>query len=341
MQSDSHSFEFHGKAGEFFKIWIVNIFLSLITLGIYSAWAKVRTRRYFYNNTYLMNAPFDYLADPVKILKGRLLVFAFVIVYVAIAALFPEAEAVLILLFIPFFPWVIIKALKFNLYNSAYRNIRFHFNADYLKALWVFIGLPILIAFTLGLAYPYFAKTRKQFVIDHSAYGTSSFEMTATTGQFYAVYGKALLAVLAALLLIGGISYALWQGIGLTDGSINPLVPVILFLLFYPFLMLVYGYVYTQITNLSINHTSLPQIQFESRLETAKICWLYFTNALAIIISLGLLIPWAKIRMARYRIACLSLNSTGDLDRFIAAEAEQAEAIGEEIGDFLDIDIGL
>lgn len=341
MQPNPHSFEFHGKAGEFFKIWIVNILLSIITLGIYSAWAKVRTRRYFYNNTYLMNAPFDYLADPVKILKGRLLVFALVIVYIAIAALFPEAEAVLILLFIPVFPWVIIKSLKFNWYNSAYRNIRFHFSADYLKALWVFIGLPILIAFTLGFAYPYFEKVRKQFVIDNSAYGTSTFEMTATTGQFYAVYGKALLAVLAALLIIGGLSFALWQGIGLTDGSINPAVPVILLLLFYPFLMLVYGYLYTQITNLSINHTTLPQIHFESRLKTSIICWLYFTNALAILVSLGLLIPWAKIRMAHYRIACLSLSSSADLDRFVAAEAEQAEAIGEEIGDFLDLDFGL
>jgi len=341
MQPNHHPFEFHGKAGEFFKIWIVNILLSIITLGIYSAWAKVRTRRYFYNNTYLMNAPFDYLADPVKILKGRLLVLAFVIIYVAIAALFPEAEAVLILLFIPVFPWVIIKALKFNWYNSAYRNILFHFNADYLKALWVFIGLPILIAFTFGLAYPYFVKARKQFVIDNSAYGTSRFEITATTNQFYAVYGKALLILLATLLTVAGFSYALWQGIGLTDGSINPALPAILLLLFYPFLMLVYGYVYTQITNLSINHTFLPHIQFESRLETGQICWLYFTNALAIIVSLGLLIPWAKIRMARYRIACLSLNSTGDLDQFISAEAEQAEGIGEEVGDFLDIDIGL
>ncbi|MBE0435985.1 MAG: DUF898 domain-containing protein [Methylomicrobium sp.] len=341
MQPNHHPFEFHGKAGEFFKIWIVNILLSIITLGIYSAWAKVRTRRYFYNNTYLMNAPFDYLADPIKILKGRLLVLAFVIVYVAIAALFPEAEAVLILLFIPVFPWVIIKALKFNWYNSAYRNIRFHFSADYLKALWVFIGLPILIAFTFGLAYPYFVKARKQFVIDNSAYGTSRFEMTASIGQFYAVYGKALLIVLAALLTVAGFSYALWQGIGLTNGSINPALPAILLLLLYPFLMLVYGYVYAHITNLSINHTFLPQIHFESRLETGKICWLYITNALAIIVSLGLLIPWARIRMARYRIACLSLSSSTDLDRFVAAEAEQAEAIGEEIGDFLDIDIGL
>ncbi len=44
------SYQFHGKGGEFFGIWIVNVILSIITLGIYSAWAKVRTYQYFYGN---------------------------------------------------------------------------------------------------------------------------------------------------------------------------------------------------------------------------------------------------------------------------------------------------
>src|SRR5258707_6333866 len=42
---------FTGRAGEYFRIWIVNICLSIVTLGIYSAWAKVRRKRYFYGNT--------------------------------------------------------------------------------------------------------------------------------------------------------------------------------------------------------------------------------------------------------------------------------------------------
>ena len=74
-------FEFTGKTGEYFKIWIVNIFLTILTLGIYSAWAKVRKRRYFYGNTLLLNAPFEYLADPIKILKGRFIVFGCFVIY--------------------------------------------------------------------------------------------------------------------------------------------------------------------------------------------------------------------------------------------------------------------
>ena len=32
-------FRFTGKTGEYFRIWIVNLALTILTLGIYSAWA--------------------------------------------------------------------------------------------------------------------------------------------------------------------------------------------------------------------------------------------------------------------------------------------------------------
>ena len=54
--------EFTGSAGEYFRIWIVNLFLTPITLGIYSAWAKVRKKRYFYGCTRFDGDTFDYFA---------------------------------------------------------------------------------------------------------------------------------------------------------------------------------------------------------------------------------------------------------------------------------------
>src|SRR5216117_1580348 len=51
--------EFTGTAAEYFRIWIVNLFFTLATLGIYSAWAKVRKRRYFYGSTRLDGDSFE------------------------------------------------------------------------------------------------------------------------------------------------------------------------------------------------------------------------------------------------------------------------------------------
>src|SRR5690606_20455872 len=76
-----HQVEFHGNGGEFFRIWIVNLVLSILTLGIYSAWAKVRTNRYFYGNTEVAGSHFEYLAEPMQILKGRLVAVALFILF--------------------------------------------------------------------------------------------------------------------------------------------------------------------------------------------------------------------------------------------------------------------
>ena len=89
-------FEFHGRGGEYFGIWIVNLLLTIITLGIYSPWAKVRTKRYFYGKTLLNNTNFAYLADPMAILKGWLIAVAVLIVYSITASFVPLLE-------IPFF----------------------------------------------------------------------------------------------------------------------------------------------------------------------------------------------------------------------------------------------
>ena len=50
--------------------------LTIVTLGVFSAWAKVRTKRYFNGNTFLDGGNFDYHASPWAILLARILVLA-------------------------------------------------------------------------------------------------------------------------------------------------------------------------------------------------------------------------------------------------------------------------
>ncbi len=338
----AQSFEFHGKATEFFKIWIVNIMLSILTLGIYSAWAKVRTRKYFYNNTLLNNSSFDYLAEPIKILKGRLFVLALFLLYSFSSLLSPYAQGIVMIILIPLLPWIIIKALRFNMYNTAYRNLRFHFTAQYLQAAWVFLALPVLVAFSLGLAYPFFVKAQKKFIIEHTSYGRSDFLMDAETGQFYSIFIKLVGLIILIMVLLA----ILPRLLGFTSeldklATIPPQLMLTTIPLMFALYLFAFAYWTTQSTNLVLNHSSIQGNQLQSNLSTDKVFWLYLGNTAAIIFSFGLLIPWAMIRMARYRVYCLSLIVNTDLDSFIAAETEQAAAVGEEMGDFLDLDLGL
>ena len=328
-------FEFSGRAGEYFKIWIVNILLTFLTLGIYSAWAKVRTRRYFYGNTFLQDSSFEYLADPVKILKGRLIVFGFFVLYAIATRIGVAAGALFGLFFLLIFPWVFVRALAFNARNSSYRNIRFDFNASYGRAAGVFIGGGILTALTLGLGYPYFVYLRSKFVVGNSGYGSTPFGFSARAANFYGVY---LVAFVGIVLAIGLAWVLLAAGAGPEELMTGGWLAVILFYLSLGFLMV---YLQTSITNLVWSNAHLGDHRLESTLQTTQMLWIHVSNTVAIVLSFGLLIPWAIIRKVRYRLDNLKLLAAGELDDFIAGEQETVTAAGGEIADFFDFDLGI
>ena len=147
------AFEFHGKGVEFFKIWIVNLSLSIVTLGIFSAWAKVRTQRYFYSNTRLDGHSFTYLADPVKILKGRFIAFGFLLIYSLAWNFYPDAGMLLLVVGVLLLPAILVAATRFKMRNSSYRNLRFGFSSRFSDAYRLF-ALPMVIVLLLtGIGY--------------------------------------------------------------------------------------------------------------------------------------------------------------------------------------------
>ncbi|WP_298439480.1 DUF898 family protein, partial [Geobacter sp.] len=124
-------FSFEGTAREYFGIWIVNTLLKVVTFGVYSAWAKVRKRRWFYGNTMLHGAPFDYLADPLALFRGWLIGAAALILYSVGSRYSPSLASLLGLSFFLAMPWLVVRSRLFNARNSTYRNVRFNFRPDY------------------------------------------------------------------------------------------------------------------------------------------------------------------------------------------------------------------
>ncbi|MEQ9773387.1 DUF898 family protein [Pectobacterium jejuense] len=143
--SAQHRVQFHGKAGEYFAIWLVNALLTIITLGIYSAWATVRRRRYFYGNTEINGDRFDYHADPIQILKGRLLVIAGIILFYIILSFSPVLATVIALAFAALVPIIVIRNWRYDAIMSSYRGIRFNYHCQTGRAYWVLLLCPILL----------------------------------------------------------------------------------------------------------------------------------------------------------------------------------------------------
>lgn len=136
----THPVTFSGKGGEFFGIWIVNVLLSIVTLGIYSAWAKVRTKRFFYGNTHIAGDNFEYHAKPMQILKGRLVALVVVMVWLVANQFFPEVSFALLLVFYVALPWLLWSNARFDAAMTSYRNVHFSFNAALKQAYLSLLG---------------------------------------------------------------------------------------------------------------------------------------------------------------------------------------------------------
>lgn len=149
----TQNFEFHGKGIEYFRLWIVNIFLSIITLGIFSAWAKVRKEQYFYGNLRLGEHSFSYLADPLQILKGRIIAFGLLGAYWACWNFIPITAMGLLIVGVLVLPAILVASSRFKMRNSSYRNISFQFTASFGDSYRTFIKPLIVILLLSAAAY--------------------------------------------------------------------------------------------------------------------------------------------------------------------------------------------
>jgi len=332
------SFAFAARGGEYFRIWIVNVFFTIVTFGIYSAWAKVRKNRYLYGSTLLEGAAFDYLANPIAILKGRLIAFGLLMVYSMSELISPVLPGMLALAFLPVLPWLVIRARRFTLRNTAYRNIRFDFNGRYGDALVVYVLWPMIIAFSMFLLYPLYVRQRAKFLVENSRFGTQEFAFTIGKGAYFLAYLKFLL-LLFAVLVAGGVGFSTALAASAPD---SPSALALLVLLVTMLALLAtLSYKHVTVTNLTWSGIEVGGMRTRCALETPRMYWIALSNLVAIVGSVGLLIPWATIRMARYRVERVSLLNPEHLDDLLGTQTAQIGAAGEEIGELLGIDIGL
>ena len=316
--------EFRGDGFEFFKIWIVNILLTILTLGIYSAWAKVRTNRYFYSNLYLDDRSFRYLASPIAILVGRIIAIVFLVIYIVSVELLPGPGLAVALILTLVMPYLIVRSIAFNHRMSAYRNIQFRFHGTYGEAVMALLVWPLLGMLTLGILYPLALLRVNQFIVNNSAYGTSRLTFNATYRQY-------------AILVFSFIGA---NGLGLLVGWSVPLAVVEQAILSVVIFGLIFVWFTANATNLYYNSTSLGDNHFDADLETVGLLKVYIVNVVLIIVTLGLYLPAAKVRLARYKAGHIRFVAVASIDDFVAAEQEQVSALAEEMGEAFDFDIG-
>jgi uncharacterized membrane protein YjgN (DUF898 family) len=328
------AFSFSGSAREYFRVWIVNLCLTLFSLGIFSAWAKVRKKRYLYSHIRLEGVPFQYLGDPIPILKGRLIASVlFATYYVGMhfsLKLLLGVLAVAVVLA----PWVVVRSAAFNARYSAYRNFTFAFSGTYWGAAKMLLGALLQVILTCSLGYPWAVVRFRKFMIENASFGGVRAHFSARGGHFAKPY-------LIAALGVGVCAFALYFAIGSGNGAQLLKHATYVSAVTYFLYALAYAYLQARIGCLNWQFTRIGPISFEANYRARDFLWLYFGNAVAVLASLGLLIPWAAIRTQRYRVEHLRVFLSGSLHEFRGSESSVVRATGAEVADLFDFDLSL
>lgn len=441
--------KFSGKAGDYFGLVFVNGLLKMITLGIYSPWAKVRELQYFYGNTELAGGGFQFTANPLRMLLPRILAFVLFVVYLLSDYLF---ASVAWMIFLGFFvayivlsPLLILQIASFRLRHSLWRGVRFNFNRDYAGAYRVYFlpSLLLILAMALLILPIQYSRQAEQMLglpsyedmlerwdgdameeeeeeessneaysQEYDDFGEDYYEEEQYQDEYYAdetgedgyvydeeydesadaeeeeqTYINPLLLIPSILLAVAFMALLPYfdfihfrylarnvrfgdVGVGFAAGARDfyriymwwALATIALIALWFVAAFLeasgtggmfalagvasvIYfpasaAYFTARRYNLVIGSLRLAdRHQFQAALSFPRVLFIRVTNLLAIIVSLGLLRAWARIRLTGYILGQTSLNANGSLDEFLGGRQQHASALADEISDSFDLDM--
>lgn len=349
---------FSGSGREYFRIWVVNLLLTLATLGIYSAWAKVRRLQYFDRNTHLAGATFDFHGNPRAVLVGRLLSVLLLAAYhyaFGFSTAFGLATIAGLLLA---FPYLMRGALRFRLGNTSHRGLRLGFDGSvgqaylaWLPPAFTFLMPGALLALypeqpalaalpiPLYLLWPLMHARIRRFQHAHLLCGDRHSAYDLRARRFYRPYLVSGFLGLGAVFvtgMIGGFaSYA--AGEGRTTALVVAIVGAVVML--YLAYLVIGPYMVVRISNLAWSHTRFPGIRFRSTLPARDFMLLQTGNAVLTVLTLGLYRPFAVVSVYRFRLAHLEVEVDGDFEAAAARVATRGGAAGDSVADGFGIDL--
>jgi uncharacterized membrane protein YjgN (DUF898 family) len=305
---------FMGTGGALFGIHVVNVFLTLVTLGVYFFWGKVKVRAYLWSQTEFAGDRFAYHGTGREMLVGFLKALVFFFIPITLLQLLPELlgapevvrgaltfGAYVLASF--FVPMAMIGARRYRLSRTSWRGIRFSLRAKTYDFVRLWMWNTFLVALTFGLFYPIYITRRHEFLTRHMWFGSQRFGFDGRGGDLF------------------------W--------------PFVAMLVLFPFTLGLSWFMFAaRKTRYFAEHTTFGQARFASSVRAVPLGWLTLSNLALAVVTLGLAWPWLSVRSLRFAYANLSLDGPLALET-ITQQAQTVTATGEGLAGFLDADLGL
>ncbi|MCB1190523.1 MAG: DUF898 domain-containing protein [Leptospiraceae bacterium] len=306
--------KFYGSGGDLFGIFIVNLLLSIVTLGIYSFWGTVKITKYIYENTELLENRFDYhgtgMERFVGFLKAILLFavgFGIFIGLSWILSQFLSVDIVNIILgilvyvaILSFLPIIIIGKERYRLSRSSYRNIRFQFTGKTLELSKIFLTHGLLSLITLGFYAPWFICKLNEYFAQNSYYGNQNFQFAGNPNDLLKIYLKGFFFTLISF----GFYYFWWQA----------------------------SLVRFYWNNMSFQGNSFNANRFTGDKLFGTFMIAYFLT----VFTIGIGLPWATVFLLRLNIDNIAIVGTPDITSIKGSFDAGASAFSDGLSDAAD-----
>ncbi len=354
---------FNGEAAEYFRLWVVQTLLCIVTLGLYSPWAKVRKARWFAQHTLLLGHRFDYHGRPGPILVGRLVALVLVVLWTnAFDFSFGLGVATLVMVAL-IGPYLFGSAQRFRLANTSWRGMRFDFQAQ--RRDLYRIGLPAIVlwgsggllaglgasnrvlvgsALLLALLAPFFHARLKRLQHAQATFAGRRFRCSVKVESFYGLYLKAL-GVLAASGLIGMGLFTIGVGIvreaerspQFSFGSVLSGLFVALFAW-----LLTWPYWASRVQRMVWGRTRWGPVRFRGTLSAKRLWAVVLGGPLLTLVTAGLAWPFLAVWVARARVESLQVFASKPLSQLdlVSEVAPAVGATGDAAADLFGLDLG-
>ncbi len=368
---DEHPLEFTGSGGEYFRVWIVNVLLSIVTLGFYTPWARRRTAQYFYSHTLVTDSPLEFTAPQGKMVKGFVLLVLITLAY-NIAAKTGQDTAVGLFLLAgaALAPFIWASAMRFRLGATRWRGLRLQFSASWkevyiaswpvfaLALVWfgVFFGLQMLSPELSDVLQAAEEEARKPRMPPFTAAmgGLLVLGLVLTVLCFIRLeYNYKSLLVLRAQL---GAEHGRWKPVYmdfvkiwlatvavfivcvvLVSVLISVLGIFVLFLASAP----ARAYREARMFQLMWNNIGVGQVaRFKCDLPSAGYVWLRIKNMLLTLFTLGLYRPFARVSEYRMKVESVTVFVKGGVEQVAGRMVRQQQGgLGDALADAAGLDL--
>lgn len=348
------------RLGEFYAIYLVNILLTVLTLGIYRFWGKTRERRYMWSRLRVLDEPLSYTGTGGELFKGFFI--AFVLVLLPLSLLYTWLLKVVgmtsnlavvlqlfyyaLLLFLIGF--AIYRAQRFRLSRTTWRGMRGGLGGSASTYGGMNVAAAVGASLTLGWLWPLMQMKMMHYRLNNTAVGSQNLAFSAAVGPVYKRYALFWLALVCVGGLVVGTLEALNAGLdapvdleSMTDEERQAFVLGAMVVPFAVWGGLILGFLIYQLyrgwlLSYVVRHVSFMGAKLTSTITAWNFLWLMLGNGLIMVSTLLLGYPVVMKRKMAYMAKHVHLDGEVDVEQLFQ-NAEGKPKRGEGFAEAFDV----